>query len=705
MSYDISDWGSHSFEFKSNAASDGTARTAVAIHEGPLGPTAVIPDAHLLFSGHFERAGADLILRGDHGKVVVVHDYFASDHLPQLLSPDGAALSPEVVAALAGPLAPGEYAQATPTPSGAQPVGRIVKVVGDATVIRNGVAVTLHIGDAVLKGDVLHTGGGSLGVTFDDGSTLNLTAHARLVVNEFVYDAHGSNNSEVLNLVQGSLTFISGHVAHQGHMKITTPVATLGIRGTVGGVTEANDGTVSFFVAESATGAVLTDNQGHVLGQVLQDGPKLIVRPVGPLNVLAEEVQKTPAELAKELAIVQQIVSLQSVGQQIIQQDLQPNSNPNPHSTGHPHTQIEIQFPIHASADSGGGTSGGSSGTDHVDVTVHTTTTDDSGTIVTDTTEVVHVTTPADTTAPHAPAISVTDDVAPVTGVVANGGSTNDATPTIHVDLSGTGAVAGDTVELFNGTTRVGNPVTLTAANIAAGPIEFKLTLSDGTYHLNASITDAAGNTSAASNEVDFTVDTHVAPPSAALHEDTGSSHSDGITSNGQMDVTLAPDVASWQYSTDHGDHWTAGTGTSFMLAEGSYTAGAVQVQQTDDAGNVSSVFSSSSAITVDHTEPDLVTKFSSFFDGNGYVSEYGQVGVAVSDDGANVTSSIATKYQWQVLANGDGRMSVRRLASIGVMTGQGNQEGLQLRVSVSYEEPAGANDTITTYLGQLARQ
>ena len=118
------------------------------------------------------------------------------------------------------------------------------------------------------------------------------------------------------------------------------------------------------------------------------------MRPVGPLNVLAEEVQKTPAELAKELAIIQQIVSLQSVGQQIIQQDLQPNSNPNPHSTGHPHTQIEIQFPTHASADSGGGTSGGSSGTtDHVDVTVHTTTTDDSGTIVTDTTEVVQVTT------------------------------------------------------------------------------------------------------------------------------------------------------------------------------------------------------------------------------------------------------------------------------------------------------------------------
>src|SRR6185437_6216742 len=58
-----------------------------------------------------------------------------------------------------------------------------------------------------------------------------------------------------------------------------------------------------------------------------------------------------------------------------------------------------------------------------------------------------------DTTAPSGtPSItSVTDDVSPVTGIVTSGGSTNDTTPTVRVDITGTNAVAGDSVQLFNG--------------------------------------------------------------------------------------------------------------------------------------------------------------------------------------------------------------------------------------------------------------
>src|SRR4029434_586934 len=58
-----------------------------------------------------------------------------------------------------------------------------------------------------------------------------------------------------------------------------------------------------------------------------------------------------------------------------------------------------------------------------------------------------------DTVAPGVPIISqVTDDVLPVTGVVANGGSTDDTTPTVRVTLSGTTAAAGGQVQPFQGT-------------------------------------------------------------------------------------------------------------------------------------------------------------------------------------------------------------------------------------------------------------
>ncbi|MCS0810853.1 Ig-like domain-containing protein, partial [Massilia agilis] len=113
--------------------------------------------------------------------------------------------------------------------------------------------------------------------------------------------------------------------------------------------------------------------------------------------------------------------------------------------------------------------------------------------------------------------------------------------------------------------------------------------------------TDVAGNLSAAgSNAAAITIDTSVAAPALALAADTGTSNSDGITKDGTINVTLAGDVASWEYSVDSGAHWNTGSGTSFTLADGSYSAGTVQVRQTDNAGNLSAAASSAAAITVD---------------------------------------------------------------------------------------------------------
>ena len=47
-----------------------------------------------------------------------------------------------------------------------------------------------------------------------------------------VYDPNGSNNSSLLSLVAGTITFVAGETAKHGDMKVDTPVATMGIRGT-----------------------------------------------------------------------------------------------------------------------------------------------------------------------------------------------------------------------------------------------------------------------------------------------------------------------------------------------------------------------------------------------------------------------------------------------------------------------------------------
>ncbi len=196
-----------------------------------------ISDAELLFTGHLERKGPDLVLTGHDGHRHIIPGYFSAEHPAALVAPNGARIAGDLVELLAGSQAPGQYAQdaqaQAPAPTNA--IGRIEKVVGDVTVMRNGVAVALHVGDAVYKNDVVQTGAdSSAGIGFPDGTALNLVSNTRMALNDYVYDPNGTSNDALFNLVQGGFAFVAGKVAHTGDMKIGTPVATMGIRGTTG---------------------------------------------------------------------------------------------------------------------------------------------------------------------------------------------------------------------------------------------------------------------------------------------------------------------------------------------------------------------------------------------------------------------------------------------------------------------------------------
>ena len=117
--------------------------------------------------------------------------------------------------------------------------------------------------------------------------------------------------------------------------------------------------------------------------------------------------------------------------------------------------------------------------------------------------------------------------------------------------------------------------------------------------------TDEAGNVSQiGSNDNAITIDsTALAAPSLSLNDDTGSSDSDGITSDRTVNVTLDDEAVQWRYSVNGGTNWTQGTDSSFQLdANTSYNVGQIQVQQIDAAGNISDAAENSSAITVDTT-------------------------------------------------------------------------------------------------------
>jgi len=137
---------------------------------------------------------------------------------------------------------------------------------------------------------------------------------------------------------------------------------------------------------------------------------------------------------------------------------------------------------------------------------------------------------------------------------------------------------------------------------------------------------DIAGNSGATGNQTpNYTVDT-MAPtaPTVMLNDDTTDgavgNNTDGITSDGLVDVLGLEPGATWMYSTDGGANFTAGIGASFTLpsSDADYD---VVVRQTDAAGNTS-VDSFPVTFTLDTSaDADATTLSVAFADSNGLIN------------------------------------------------------------------------------------
>jgi hypothetical protein len=138
------------------------------------------------------------------------------------------------------------------------PIGKVLEATGAVTVEHtSGVLLQANlpatgpgqakIDDLVYQGDVVQTGAnGALSITFVDGTSFKVSSNARMELNELVYDPKSNSNSMVFSLAKGSFTFLAGMVAKTGNMKVETPVATMGIRGTAPRVEILEDGTARF---------------------------------------------------------------------------------------------------------------------------------------------------------------------------------------------------------------------------------------------------------------------------------------------------------------------------------------------------------------------------------------------------------------------------------------------------------------------------
>ncbi|MEJ0012761.1 MAG: FecR domain-containing protein [Bauldia sp.] len=116
---------------------------------------------------------------------------------------------------------------------GAEAIGSITRVAGAAVGVVDGARQTLAAGNPVYLGEAIATGAdGRLAVTLADGTALTVGENANLTVDTFVYNPAGANSLHAA--VAGAFRFVFGHL-NEGAVRtasVTTPAATIGVRGT-----------------------------------------------------------------------------------------------------------------------------------------------------------------------------------------------------------------------------------------------------------------------------------------------------------------------------------------------------------------------------------------------------------------------------------------------------------------------------------------
>ena len=153
-------------------------------------------------------------------------------------------------------------------------IGSVVTHDGIASVEREMKKMALQKDSDIMYNDDVRTGMGNLGITFIDETTLALSPHSSVLIDDLIYNPEANKqafSSLVFNVVQGTVRYASGNIAKFAgqNVRITTPTCIIGVRGTAFSMTVDEigkslvillpnaDGTVGEISVESGAGIVI----------------------------------------------------------------------------------------------------------------------------------------------------------------------------------------------------------------------------------------------------------------------------------------------------------------------------------------------------------------------------------------------------------------------------------------------------------------
>ena len=156
--------------------------------------------------------------------------------------------------------------------------------IGAAAAVKNDVrggSGPLSVGSRVFQNEVITTGAESLAqLMFLDETTLSLGPGSQITLDTFVFDPSQGAGSVVFSATKGAFRFITGS-QNPRRYTINTPVATIGVRGTIVDCFIVSTGLVCIVEEGSATigghtvaagQAIFISNDGDVTGPMTPDG-------------------------------------------------------------------------------------------------------------------------------------------------------------------------------------------------------------------------------------------------------------------------------------------------------------------------------------------------------------------------------------------------------------------------------------------------
>lgn len=113
-------------------------------------------------------------------------------------------------------------------------VGKVTEQTGPTEIIRNKKSIPSSLNTGVEMNDTVSTAKSKAQLTFEDNTTVKLTEHSKIVIDDFVYDPKKGAGKLAVNVALGTARYASGQIAKNNpqQVAIKTPTASIAVRGT-----------------------------------------------------------------------------------------------------------------------------------------------------------------------------------------------------------------------------------------------------------------------------------------------------------------------------------------------------------------------------------------------------------------------------------------------------------------------------------------